>query len=519
METGARENKSGIILKKLPYIIILLFSLICAEETIIGIIQFFKGLLTSNPYRITGSFVNTGTYGGFLSVCVSILIAYNNKNPINNKYLDKGIKTIIIITLLILPSTMSRSALLALGISITALLLRIDRTRKVLIRILRIYGVYFFLFLGIICVGGYLIKKPSADVRFFMDKICLRAIKTNNNLGAGIGNFGGEFGESQASFFKELIIQEGSNDLDWEVIDDDIRLIADCPSDPFNEYLFFGMELGPIIMTLFILFILLAMVASYQRGTIWCYGLITFSVFAFFSNPLHFFVFQILFIFLMTACFLDYETLDNKEQWKNRWLRLSGKVVLSSIVIVSSLTVFAKMDPDIYISKDYKRSLSEWNESFFWFENEYYNYYVADCDNLLKYMNRNDTLLFTYGQSLSKIGYFERSDSILKLGTRISSDPMFWNVMGNNSLAQGKYREAEERYKHAFYMVPNRLYPLVLLAKLYYAEGDTARFLKMTDVVENFVPKVESIRTEKLRAEIRELKKSYLSEIEEKNED
>ena len=83
----------------------------------------------------------------------------------------------------------------------------------------------------------------------------------------------------------------------------------------------------------------------------------------------------------------------------------------------------------------------------------------------------------------------------------------------------GDYREAEERYKHAFYMVPNRLYPLVLLAKLYYNEGDTVRFLKMSDVVEHFVPKVESVRTENLRAEIRELKNSYITEIEGNNEE
>ena len=81
--------------------------------------------------------------------------------------------------------------------------------------------------------------------------------------------------------------------------------------------------------------------------------------------------------------------------------------------------------------------------------------------------------------------------------------------MGNNSLAQGKYREAEYRYKHAFQMVPNRLYPLYLLARLYHTEGDTARFLDMADRMESFVPKVESVQTERLRSEIRELKSDY----------
>ena len=518
MESRVSENRGFTL--KLPCIIIALLSLIIAEESFIGIIQFFKGLLTSKPYRITGSFVNSGSFGGFLSICVSVLIAYKINVHLNSKIFKKILTTIIIMTLIILPSTMSRSALLALGVSISLLLLRNNRTRIVFKRILKRNGFLLLLFLGIIFVGGYFIKKPSADGRVLMDKICLSAIKSNGIFGAGIGFFGGEYGDSQASFFKELILKDGSNDLDWKVIDDDIRLIADCPTDPFNEFLFYGIEMGPLFMILFVSLFFFAMVVSFQRGTIWCYGLLSFSIFAFFSNPLHFLVFQLLFLLLFSACLLDYKFTDNIgcQMMTNRF-HFIGMFLLSSIVIACSLAVFGKMNPDFYMSKDYKRNISEWNKAYFWYENEYYDYYVASCDTLLKYMNRNDSFLFTYGQSLSKIGDYERCDSILKMGTKISSDPMFWNVMGNNSLAQGKYREAEERYKHAFYMVPNRLYPLVLLAKLYYVEGDTARFLEMTDVVENFVPKVESIRTEKLRAEIRELKKSYLSEIEEKNED
>lgn len=120
--------------------------------------------------------------------------------------------------------------------------------------------------------------------------------------------------------------------------------------------------------------------------------------------------------------------------------------------------------------------------------------------------------LFEYGHSLNKMGYYEKSDSILLLGTSLSSDPMFWNVMGNNSMALGRFREAEERYKHAFYMVPNRLYPLYLIAKLYYIEGDTARFHDMAGLIETFIPKVESANTKRLSSEIRELNNSYLSE-------
>ena len=45
-------------------------------------------------------------------------------------------------------------------------------------------------------------------------------------------------------------------------------------------------------------------------------------------------------------------------------------------------------------------------------------------------------------------------------------------------------------------------------------EGDTARFLKMADKVETFIPKVESVNTERLRSEIREIRAGYLPQIE-----
>jgi tetratricopeptide (TPR) repeat protein len=160
--------------------------------------------------------------------------------------------------------------------------------------------------------------------------------------------------------------------------------------------------------------------------------------------------------------------------------------------------------------KRYKQAALSWKKVERWHNMEYYEYVIEESDALIPFFKNDRKFLFVYGQSLNKIGQYEKSDSILKLGTEISSDPMFWNVMGNNSLELGRYREAEERYKHAFYMVPNRLYPLYLLAKLYHAEGDTARFLEMADKVELFVPKVESVNTERLRSEIKDLKTSYM---------
>jgi hypothetical protein len=51
-------------------------------------------------------------------------------------------------------------------------------------------------------------------------------------------------------------------------------------------------------------------------------------------------------------------------------------------------------------------------------------------------------------------------------------------------------------------MIPNRLYPLSLLAKLYHENGDTTLFLHLSNAINSFVPKVESELTKELREEI-----------------
>lgn len=468
-------------------------------------------------YAITGQFQNPGPYGGFLSICISMLIAYhvkqkNNQQNFFSKLLYWGISLISIVALAILPSTQSRSAILALGYSMILLVFGSESIKNKIILILKKYSFWLMLCVTALIVGAYLFKKPSADGRLFIDKISIKAMYENVWKGVGLGHFGGAYGEAQACYFKKQIDMKGSDDMDWRAIKEHDRLTADCPDNAFNEYLFIGVEAGLVAMLLFVSVIVAAIVVSFRRDTIWCYGLTAFAVFAIFSYPLHVRQFQIMFPILLVACVADKglsvqkgENMPTEPFYRDR-KHLVGVIAMTLALAALSITMVLKL-PEI---RKYKQAESAWKETERWHQMEYYEYVVEDCDTLLPYMKHNYRFLFAYGQSLNKTGNYEKSDSVLQMGAEISSDPMFWNVMGNNSLEKGEYREAEERYKHAFYMVPNRLYPLYLLAKLYHTEGDTARFLNMADRVETFIPKVESINTERLRAEIRKWKSGYL---------
>lgn len=483
----------------LSYIIIGL----CGFETISGFLQNIS-ICRSNSslYSITGSFHNPGPYGGFLSICICLIEA----QYIKIKYYSKSFKeyyritllVILIASVIVLPATQSRSAILGLVSGLILLVFRTDVIRVKLKMTVSKYWLLILLGLVIIALGLYMFKKPSADGRLFMDKICMDTMFRNGWKGVGIGMFGGAYGSTQHDYFKRQMDNNGMDDLDWTALNQHDRLTADCPENAFNEYLFVGVELGALAMLVLIAVLLSCIVISFKRGTIWCYGLTAFAVFAFFSYPLHLWQFQVLLPMLLSASISDRIN-------RSKRLVILFLTIIPVIIAIYTINILPRI-------KQFNQAKEAWKQTERWYQMEYYEYVVEDCDTLLPYMKHDRHYLFAYGQSLNIIGNYLKSDSILSLGTKISSDPMFWNVMGNNSLAQGKYREAEERYKHAFYMVPNRLYPLYLLAKLYHTEGDTVKFLDMADKVETFIPKVESVNTERLRNEIRDLKSGYITE-------
>lgn len=501
------------------YILHIIIISCCLIELKTGYLQLF-GQQHSNHclYTITGSFQNPGPYGGFLAICISLFTAYCISHKIDqsqnliSKLFYWGASIVAIVSFVLLPSTQSRSAILALGCSMILLAFGTENIKIKIRPILKKYGFWLLLGATTLIVSAYLFKKPSADGRLFMDKICIKAMCDNGWRGAGIGHFGEAYGNAQASYFKKQIDEKGKDDLDWRAINEHDRMIADCPDNAFNEYLFIGVETGPMAMLLLFFIIITSIVISFKRGTIWCYALTAFAVFALFSYPLHVKQFQIMLPVLLAACLSDctQNILEHNDESKAILAKDTNallKLVTTIILFVVSSTFFVLNLPEARL---YKQAKKTWTKSERWHKMEYYEYVVEDCDSLLPYMKHDYRFLFAYGQSLNKTGNYEKSDSILIMGTEISSDPMFWNVMGNNSLALGKYREAEERYKHAFYMVPNRLYPLYLLGKMYHEEGDTAKFLYMAEKIASFPPKIESINTEQMRNEIKEIRIDYM---------
>ena len=472
------------------YVLFAAVAVFSLKESFSGLMQLF-GHLHSNHYiyACTGSFNNPGPYGGFLAVCICVLGAYALKG--SNKIFSyiTGISSLI--ALILLPSTMSRTAILAVGCAALLLAASTDIGK----RFLKKYRIWLIAVAALAVTGAYMLKKPSADGRLFMNRISIMAISRNGIKGAGLGRFGAAYGDAQTRYFGKRMTLSG-DDTDWSALREPERLTADCPEYAFNEFLQLGVEGGPVAMLLFISLIIVAIIASYKRGDVWCYGLLALAVFAMFSYPLHIVQFQVLLAVLLAACATP----------RSEGI-LGGSVVIIVAFLVSVLILISRLP---WMNR-FKDDSEAWKKTERWYNMEYYDYVVEDADSLYDSMRHDYRFLFAYGQSLSKEGQYLKSNEIISEGSRISSDPMFWIVMGNNNLSLECYEEAERCYKHAFHMVPNRLYPLCRLAELYIKIGDYYRFQDMKQKIDRFKSKVESPITDVLKKRITELSDSITS--------
>lgn len=184
-----------------------------------------------------------------------------------------------------------------------------------------------------------------------------------------------------------------------------ITKVAGCPEYAFNEYFKIGIEYGIPAMLGVIAILILVIAFLLKFRSPFAYGLIAFCVFAFFSYPL--------------------EAVHIKSETEKEW---------ESIRYLTSM--------------------------------ELYEDAVEELAPLYDELKDNYRFIYDYGYALHKCKRYQESNEILKDGAKISSDPMFYNIIGKNLEAMGLYEDAEQAYMHAHYMVPQRLYPLTLLMRM-----------------------------------------------------
>ena len=482
-------------------------------ESVLGLMQ-LSGIRAPlhHLFAFTGTFFNTGPYGGFLAVTMSLALGYMIAQYSDFEQQCKQVKQHPLIVLrlpdftryllcilsfccafIVFFAAMSRAAIVALLISAIVVICTQKYTKTFMASFFAVKRKKKMLLVGAIAaillsgIGAtYYLKKESADGRVLMWKVSWAVMLKQPVGGSGFGTYCGAYGVGQADYFKEHPASPAV-------------AIADVPEYGFNEYLERGVETGVIGMALFLSILLLALYKLLKAKSLLAYGLIAIMVFAFFSYPFSQLPFQILIvIFIATGAGYrrDFCARQNVE-------RIGGRISKALMCLLFLIT-------GLELSGIYREKIDTtkaWKQLRPIYQAQSYDVARKEYAELYPLMKDNPRFLFEYGHTLNKTGRFTQSNAILKEGAQLSADPMFYNIIGNNYKGIGDYNGAEKAYKYAFDMLPNRLYPLYLLMKLYEESEQKEKAGQMARRVIDFPPKVDSPAIRDMKREARELLK------------
>ena len=458
-------------------------------------------------FNLTGSFYNPGPYAGFLSIIFTLALheALSLYPDIVNKFRIAGdcrkrakimvnIEVCIFLMaipagvaiLILMPSTMSRMAWLAMAAGATIVLsARFKYAAKVSDFIKRrksasSLAIALTAILAAVAVfNAYNMKRDSADGRLLIWKISSRIMFHNPVTGTGIGKFSAVYGEEQAGYFAAK--ERSRSEI----------MVADCPTMAFNDYLQIGAALGIIGLALFLLIIVSAFcgyIRSKDKGMM--YALVPLLIFALASYPLMLVNFQIIFVIIIAVAGSNIQSKGTIKA--NAWITIT---IITCLLMLCCYEYSAarKLEPE------YK----EWSSAKRIYSMNNYKGAAKMFKKLYPVFSEYPDLLFDYGRSLNQIGSYAESNHILGQAAEMIGDPMVYNIMGNNYKSLGEILVAEGYYQKAHSIIPNRIYPLYLLATLYFDAGQDEKAIVMAERVLDFQEKVSSEATEQMKRNIR----------------
>ena len=434
------------------------------SQALLGLFQYYNLFgFTSNYYRAIGSFSAMAPYSSFVVSTLPFafgLYMLINEKPTENKMIKYLGQITFFSGVLILPIIQIRGDWLALlGGIITVLLVKYNLKGK--------YNLVFnntlkksAIFVATIAVsfmliwGLYNIRPTSAFGRILMWKVSANIIADYPIIGAGFDRFGDIYNNYQGEYFNST--QREPSEI----------FVADNVNYAHNDFIEIFCEIGFVGLIIFVLILFFAiwkingknefnnynsfLVQSAKASII---GIVISSQFTF--------SFQILpillnFFFLLSVI----SAFDKHNTFITIPIKTDTLKVISFIGFIMVIFLF------INANNSYKANIN-WQKAKMFSQLKIYdralNYYTYGYNEL----KTNGDFLLNYGGTLSLAGNDKEAITILEKAKNLNSSNNLYILLGNSYTAISKFEYAEKAYKKAINIIPNRLYPKYMLAKMY----------------------------------------------------
>lgn len=452
-----------------------------------GLLQLY-GIQPSNHrlFAITGPFYNPGPYSGYLAMIFPINLCCLLQSTGKTRYL--WLSTFALM-LCILPAGMSRSAWLALSFSsIWVLFIHFKWISKVkrCLQIHRYKVVLYCIVVSIVMISSsvflYMIKPDSANGRLFMWKITCKVIADKPLLGYGPGTFSHIYGEKQSAYF-------ASGDYTEQE-----ERVAGAPEYAFNEYLQLCVEGGILLLIMFLSLVIWGIGKGISnKEYIACSGLISLLLFSISSYPFQILPFLLMGVLLLAICVSN----SGKIAMENSVWQKIGVCLLLLIILTGNALIIYKL-----------RNANELSQRLYYIKVLQYQALQKEASTgygrLYPFFKHDFNFLIKYARSLYIQKRYSEAVQILERAKLVSCHPRIYNLQGQIYQSAGDFASAERCYKKSTQLLPIRIYPYYLLAKLY-AEPSfyhEAEMKKMINVVLFKKPKVYSKAIQDMRMEM-----------------
>lgn len=426
-------------------------------------------------FDVTGTFFNPGPYAIFVAVVLAVSVAWWYRH--GEAFAGRGrwsrvgawsVAAVAVFCFPVLVATWSRAAWVAVAVAAACLLWKAHR-RMVL------WGMGVAVCAG---VAAYFLKQGSADGRLLMTMVAGRAWAGEWLCGHGLGGYAQAYGAAQEAFFAA---RPGSP----------LSVVAGSPEYAFNGVLGVGVEQGVLGAVPALVLGLWSLAVLCRRGEVSAYGWLVLLVSSLFSYPFALWPFLSLAVaWVALAVSLEAGTVEVR--W---WKRMA----VWPVVAVGGWCVWNLSDDTarrVEAYEEFRRVRGIQDVAF-----------LEDYRKKYEDLKAYPDFLFTFGTALREAGRYNESNAMLRQGTRVSCDPVFYTLMGNNYRDLGAVAEAESAYQKAFGMLPGRMYPLYRLMKLYEAEGQMRKAEEMARQIIAFRPKVDSPAVREMKNEAKKLTK------------